>query len=76
MIGCCVTSSSATNEMVDGRFSTSLKCPAHRLRISLRFVIRVVPSALMSGVAPHDWFPLGSHRNVSRPSEQMLVESR
>ena len=57
MIGCCVTSSSAANEMVDGRFSTSLKCSAHRLRISLRSVIRVVPSALMSGVAPRDWFP-------------------
>ena len=35
MIGCCVTPSSAANETVDGRFSTSLICPTHRFRISL-----------------------------------------
>ena len=57
IIGCCVTSSSAANEMVDGWLSTSLKCSAHRLRISLGSVIRFVPSAFTSGVAPHDWFP-------------------
>ena len=57
MIGCCVTSSSPVNEMFDGWLSKSLKYSAHRLRISLRSVIRVVPSAFTSGVAQHDWFP-------------------
>ena len=56
MVEYCVTSSGAAIE-IDGQFSTSLKCSAHRLRISLRSVIRVVPSALMSGVAQRDWFP-------------------
>ena len=64
MIGCCVTSSSAANKMVDGQFSTSLKCSTHCLRILLRSVMRVVPSALTSGVVPLDWSPC----TVLRPS--------
>ena len=57
MIGCCVASSSAANQMIDGWLSTSLKCSAHRLRISLRSVIPIVLSAFTSGAAQHDWFP-------------------
>ena len=64
--------------MVDGQFSTYLNCSAHRLRISFRSVIRVVPSALMSGVThmtESHTLLCGRHRNVSCPSDQMVVES-